>query len=319
MSGIHTIRRLLLLGAMVGSALHGSVAFAQAAPTCSRQGFFCPGVEDKLCPTDMKCSYGAFPSCTGTCTKVPVWSPCNTNDDCGRGQTCRPNPYKPAEKVCGPPYTIQCQRKLLAVCPGQEPVPCPDNLRCTHPDANTCGGLCVQVPLKANCNDDRDCGEGQVCQRQGGQGRCVEACKVAGGACARTNDCCQTPVRLTCQNRVCATPPPPPPPTPRCTDNGICLLEPIGQVRTIPTTGVQGQYLNVLITYFNLLYPWVIGLGAAIAVFMGLIGGIQVMQAGSDSGKRSAGTQRFLISLGGLILLLLSSTVLRVLNPSFYL
>ncbi len=96
---------------------------------------------------------------------------------------------------------------------------------------------------------------------------------------------------------------------------GIQLLEPVGNVGQIPTNGGP---LGAFGFYFNLLYPWVVGLGAAVAVLMGVIGGIQIMLAGADQGKRSAGINRLMISLGGLLLILFSATILHALNPVFF-
>jgi hypothetical protein len=98
--------------------------------------------------------------------------------------------------------------------------------------------------------------------------------------------------------------------------NGIRLLEPIGGVTVIPTDGMSG--LGVFGLYFNLLYPWIVGLGAAIALLMGLVGGIQIMTAGGDPGKRSAGMNRLFLSVGGLVFLLFSATILNILNPTFF-
>ncbi len=97
--------------------------------------------------------------------------------------------------------------------------------------------------------------------------------------------------------------------------NGLSLLECVGSVCQIPTnTGPLGAFG----IYFNLLYPWVVGMGAAVAVLMGVIGGIQIMLAGADQGKRSAGINRFMISIGGLLLILFSATILHALNPVFF-
>ncbi len=96
----------------------------------------------------------------------------------------------------------------------------------------------------------------------------------------------------------------------------IQLLECIGGVCSIPTAGQSG--FGVFFTYFNLLYPWVVGLGAAIAVMMGLVGGIEIMTAGANDGQRSKGINRLLMSTGGLVILLLSPTILNILNPTFF-
>ncbi len=78
-----------------------------------------------------------------------------------------------------------------------------------------------------------------------------------------------------------------------------------------PGLGALGHYLG-------LVYPWIVGMGAATAVLMAVIGGIQIIQAGADTGKRDAGKNRILMSLGGLLLILLSATLLNALNPSFF-
>jgi hypothetical protein len=97
---------------------------------------------------------------------------------------------------------------------------------------------------------------------------------------------------------------------------GIKLLEPIGGVREIPVQGNAG--LGVFGAYFNLIYPWVIGMGAGIAVLMAVIGGIQIIQSGADQNGVSEGKKRLLMSLGGLLLILASATILNALNPVFF-
>lgn len=99
-------------------------------------------------------------------------------------------------------------------------------------------------------------------------------------------------------------------------DRGIMLLEPVGGVANIPVVGNEG--LGVFGFYFNLLYPWVVGMAAAIAVLMAVVGGIQISMAGSDPGQVSAGKNRLLISLGGLLIILASAIILNSLNPTFY-
>ncbi len=97
-------------------------------------------------------------------------------------------------------------------------------------------------------------------------------------------------------------------------DDGIFLLEPIGgttHIEAEPGLGALGHYLS-------LLYPWVVGMGAATAVLMAVVGGVQIIQAGADSGKRDAGKTRLLMSLGGLLLVMLSATILNALNPTFF-
>lgn len=94
----------------------------------------------------------------------------------------------------------------------------------------------------------------------------------------------------------------------------IQLMECVGAVCTIPTSGPLGAFFN----YLNLLYPWILGLASGIAILMVLVGGIQIMFSGGDPGKRGAGVERILWALGGMLLLFFSALVLRILNPSFY-
>ncbi len=99
-------------------------------------------------------------------------------------------------------------------------------------------------------------------------------------------------------------------------DQGVFLMEPIGGVTEIPIQGNAG--LGMFGFYMGLVYPWVVGMGAAVAVLMGMIGGIQMIRAGSDQAAVSAGKNRLLISLGGLLLILFSATIMNALNPSFF-
>lgn len=94
----------------------------------------------------------------------------------------------------------------------------------------------------------------------------------------------------------------------------VCLMQPIGSVRCIPSGGPLGT----LFSYFNLLYPWIAGLAAGAAVLMVLVGGLQVIMSGGDSGKRGEGISRILWAIGGLLLLAFTSLIFRILNPSFY-
>ncbi len=97
--------------------------------------------------------------------------------------------------------------------------------------------------------------------------------------------------------------------------NCIRLWEPFMGVDCIP---VGGGPLDAFFFYFNLVYPWIVGLAAGIAVLMGLIGGMQMMMSGGDQGKQSEGKNRLLWSMGGLLFLIFSSMILNAINPSFY-
>jgi hypothetical protein len=96
---------------------------------------------------------------------------------------------------------------------------------------------------------------------------------------------------------------------------GIPLLEPVGNVKEIPN-GLQG--LGAVFFYFNLLWPWLLGVAGGMCVLMTVMGGIQIILSGGDPGKREEGTSRFLWSLAGLLVIIFAGLVLRTLNPSFY-
>jgi|GEM_PF-4128839 len=92
------------------------------------------------------------------------------------------------------------------------------------------------------------------------------------------------------------------------------LLEPVGGATTIaPAPGIDPFFI-----YFNMLWPWIIGIASGIAVLQALIGGIQIMLSGGDSGKREEGKNRLLWALAGLLMISLSGLIMATLNASFY-
>lgn len=99
-------------------------------------------------------------------------------------------------------------------------------------------------------------------------------------------------------------------------NNGLFLLEPIGGVNQIPLQNLTG--LGAMGYYLNLLYPWLVGVGAAVALLHATWGGVEIVQAGADSAAVTAGRNRMLIALGGLIIILASATIMNALNPTFF-
>lgn len=97
-------------------------------------------------------------------------------------------------------------------------------------------------------------------------------------------------------------------------ETSICILEPLpGGVDEIPSSPVP---LNAFLVYVNRgLWTWAFGLGVAIAVQTGVIGGFQIVLSNGDSGKVDAGKKKFIGSAIGLIILLLSGVILNFLNP----
>lgn len=98
---------------------------------------------------------------------------------------------------------------------------------------------------------------------------------------------------------------------------GIPLLEPLdGSPRgtTIPSSAGIG----IFFTYFNAVWPWLLGTAAGIAVLRALIGGIRIMLSGSDSGMREEGKSNILWALVGLLIIGLAGLILETINPFFY-
>ncbi len=74
--------------------------------------------------------------------------------------------------------------------------------------------------------------------------------------------------------------------------------------------------LGAFIAYVNNgLWFWAFGMGIAIAVLNGVIGGLTIVLSNGDSSKIEAGKTRFMWSTIGLIVLLLSGVILQFINP----
>jgi heme A synthase len=93
-------------------------------------------------------------------------------------------------------------------------------------------------------------------------------------------------------------------------DADLQLLEPLdGGANTIaPSPGI-----DVIFTYFNRSWPWLLGVAAGIAVLQAIIGGIEVMSNQKDRGKI-----RLQWAIGGLLIVVFAGMILRTLNPIFY-
>ena len=87
---------------------------------------------------------------------------------------------------------------------------------------------------------------------------------------------------------------------------------------------VQGKTLSpspgigIFFTYFNLAWPWVRGIAAGIAILWALIGAIEIMISGNDTGLREDGKGRIMWALAGLLLIGLAGFILNTLNPNFF-
>lgn len=75
--------------------------------------------------------------------------------------------------------------------------------------------------------------------------------------------------------------------------------------------GILGQYLTPML-------GWMFGVAAGLAIFMVVIGGLQIVMAGGNDAKISEGRQRITQAIIGLILLTFSAGILNYLNASFF-
>lgn len=97
-------------------------------------------------------------------------------------------------------------------------------------------------------------------------------------------------------------------------ETSICILEPLpGGTDEIPSSSIG---LGAFLMYVNTgVWQIIFRMGVAIAVLNGVIGGFQIVLSNDDSGKVDAGKNRFIGSAIGLIILLLTGTILAFLNP----
>lgn len=306
----HWKRPLLLLMACIGIVMLGSteVAFAQGVGSACTSNDQClpmlycnpmvglcnqrASAGEECAPGIIECRQNLY--CGQNVCKVlgGIGAPCSLDEDCNEGLLCSAGACSDGSAGSACDLDVDCKGGNYC-----------DQF------TNLCEG---KLAVGDSCNLDHECQDGAACR----SGKCramqciplSQVCEMGGVPCC---------LPAVCTNGLCLDPPgvspPPPPPPPQQT--GIPLLEPIRGETMIPTD--QGGF-GPFFYYWNLFYPYVIGLGGAIAVLMGLIGGLEIMTAGGDQGKRSAGMNRFMMSVGGLILLLLSSLILNLLNPTFF-
>ncbi len=93
----------------------------------------------------------------------------------------------------------------------------------------------------------------------------------------------------------------------------ILLQSPNGVSSLNPSSGIL-----IFFDYFNLMWPWVLGIAAGIGVLQALMGASDIMTSGSDSGKRENGKNKILWALAGLLMVGFAGTILRFLNPNFF-
>lgn len=94
----------------------------------------------------------------------------------------------------------------------------------------------------------------------------------------------------------------------------IKLLQPFSNSLTevSPQAGI-----DTFFAYFNAAWPFLIGTAAGIAVLQVLVAGVQIMISKGQE-QKTAGEERLMWAIAGLIMLILAGFILRTLNPLFY-
>ena len=75
---------------------------------------------------------------------------------------------------------------------------------------------------------------------------------------------------------------------------------------------------GALNAYLNPMLTWIIGVSAGLSVLMIIIGGLQIILSDGDQGKIGEGKTRILCAIFGLLFLVLSASILNLLNAYFY-
>jgi len=91
----------------------------------------------------------------------------------------------------------------------------------------------------------------------------------------------------------------------------IILLQPLDDT----TQSLQAKPgIQIFFDYFNLSWPWILGVCAGLAVLQAMIGGMQMMLGG----MRDEGKDRMKWATAGLLIIALAGMILNTINPLFY-
>jgi hypothetical protein len=97
-----------------------------------------------------------------------------------------------------------------------------------------------------------------------------------------------------------------------CAGSDVKLLQPLDdETASIPASDVP---LETFFTYFNMSWPWLIGVASGISVLQAVWGGVLIM----TSWDRDAGKEKIEWALGGMVMIALAGFILRFLNSMFY-
>lgn len=191
-------------------------------------------------------------------------------------------------------------------CPPPAFPPCPAGMNCVPPGPGGCNGQCQVAGAAAG-----DAAGDPPGGNNGGPGG------AAGGG---VGSCAPQPLAPADPQRPMLR-----------RNNALRLMQPLDAINAPPDAANPGAVpagagtlflgtppgIGIFFCYFNLSWPWILGVGAGIAILQAIVGGMQIMLSGGAE-QKSAGESRLTWALAGLVLIALAGFLLRVLNPIFY-
>lgn len=97
-----------------------------------------------------------------------------------------------------------------------------------------------------------------------------------------------------------------------CIGQDIKLLAPLDDENY--TLEPSSTPLETFFEYFNMSWPWLLGVASGISVLQAVWGGILIM----TSFDRDGGKEKIQWALGGMVMIALAGFILRFLNSMFY-
>ena len=101
-----------------------------------------------------------------------------------------------------------------------------------------------------------------------------------------------------------------------CASGNICMIQPLGS--TCSTGIPTGTGFEIMFHYFGCVAPWLYDLAIGICVLWVLVGGIQIIISGDNTGWYDRGKNIIIASIVGLLMLIFAPVILRFLNNAFF-
>lgn len=98
----------------------------------------------------------------------------------------------------------------------------------------------------------------------------------------------------------------------RCRDDKLHLLAPLDDETN--EMEVSDVALETFFAYFNMSWPWLLGVASGIAVLQAVWGGVLIM----TSMDRDGGKEKIEWAVGGMVIIALAGFILRFLNSIYY-